>query len=186
MRHLKTFGKLFESATGTFFHGSTDKDLSGKKGIHIGTHEAAKQALEARIGVPAKGEWDGTREYGQTLLAGKKSLAKPENKWKSTGYNVGSDLPDDDYYPGDRDYKATYSDRTEIPMDCKPIIFEVRIIGRMTNTTSTPHEDFKANGMMNRALKKGNAKSGFYYENVGEDAGSISAVVPDKSFLQII
>lgn len=174
---------LFESDT--FYHGSTDMNMSGKQGIHVGTYEAAKQALEARIGVPAEGEWDGTRKYGETLLAGENTLTKPENRWKSTGYNTG-DVPEEDYYPGDRKTKAMYSDRTEIPMDSKPVIFPVKIVGRMTNTTSTPHEDFRANGLMNRALKRGNAKSGFYYENVGEDEGSISAVVPDKSFLQIL
>lgn len=86
MKHLTAY-KIFESVSNIFYHGSTDKDLAGKKGIHVGTYQAAKEALEARIGVPAEGEWDGTREYGKTLLAGKKSLAKPENKWKSTGYN---------------------------------------------------------------------------------------------------
>jgi hypothetical protein len=32
----------------------------------------------------------------------------------------------------------------------------------------------------------GNAKSGYYYINDGEDYGSISAVVPDKTFLKIL
>jgi len=56
----------------------------------------------------------------------------------------------------------------------------------MTNTPNRPHTDTKANSMMIRNLKIGNAKSGYYYENEGEDTGSISAVVPDKSFLQIL
>jgi hypothetical protein len=60
---------LNEAFTETFYHGSTDKNLAGKKGIHIGTYKACKQALEARIGVPAEGEWDGTREYGKTFTS---------------------------------------------------------------------------------------------------------------------
>ena len=63
-----------------FYHGSTDKNLEGKNGIHIGTKLAATQALESRIGVPSDGEWDGTREYGKTLLAGKKRLNEIEKE----------------------------------------------------------------------------------------------------------
>jgi len=178
---------LFENYDdGIYYHGSTDKNLEGKGGIHVGTKLAAKQALEARIGVPAEGEWDGTREYDKTLIAGKKSLSKPENRWKSTGYNCYGDVPEEDYYPSEREYRAKYSDGTKIPYDCKPIIFPVKIIGRMTNTIYRPHSDTIANGMMLRNLRMGNAKSGYFYINDGEDSGSTSAVVPDKSFLKII
>lgn len=172
----------------TFYHGSTDKNLAGKRGIHVGTKLAATQALEARIGVPAEGEWDGTRVYGKTLLAGTNTLAKPENKWKNTGYNASGygEVPIQDYYPTDRSDRAKYSDGTPIPFDCKPIVFPVKIVGRMTNTVNDPRDDFRANGMMLRNLKLGNARSGYYYTNVGEDGGSISAVVPDGSFLKII
>ena len=39
---------------GTMFHGSFSGDLrGGSSGIHLGTHEAARQALEARIGIRA-------------------------------------------------------------------------------------------------------------------------------------
>lgn len=54
---------LFESYSTTFYHGSTNKMFLGKKGIHVGTYEAARQALNARIGVPAVGEWDGNIKY---------------------------------------------------------------------------------------------------------------------------
>jgi hypothetical protein len=167
---------------GIFYHGSTDKILGGKNGIHIGTKLAATEALEARIGVPAVGEWDGTREYGKTLLAGKRKL---KGTFKNTGFNA-SNISEDDYYPTQRSDVAKYSDGTPIPMDSKPIVFPVKIIGRMTNTPRNPHEDFKANGMMMRNLKLGNAKSGYFYTNVAEDEGSISAVVPNASFLQIL
>ena len=168
-----------------FWHGSTDKNMNGEKGIHIGTFEAAKQALQARIGVKADGDWDGTSEYGKTLIAGKKSL-KRMGPYLETGYNCGNDVPEEDYYPVDRNKKAKYSDGTEIPMDCKPIIFQVYITGKMSNSVNTPHEDNRANSMMLRNLKMGNAKNGYYYINDGEDSGSISAVVPNKSFLQIL
>lgn len=129
---------------------------------------------------------DGTREYGQTLLAGKKTLKNPENIWKYCGFNCDRDTPEDDYYPEQKKTRATYSDGTPIPFNCKPIVFPVEIIGKMTNSPYQPHTDNKANGLMLRNLKMGNAKSGYYYINDGEDGGSISAVVPNKSFLKII
>ena len=172
-----------------WWHGSPNKSLSGKKGIHIGSKKAATQALESRIGVPSQGVWDGTREYGKTLLAGNKRLLELEKErgyMLITGYNAGKDLPNDDYYPTERTYRAKFSDGTEIPFDSKPIIYQVAITGKMTNSPSNPHSDQKANSMMMRNLKMGNAKSGYYYVNIGEDSGSISAVVPDASFLRIL
>lgn len=186
MKHLI----LFENYNTTnFYHGSTDKNMIGKNGIHIGTKLAATQALQARIGVPAVGEWDGKREYGKTLLAGKKTL-KEKNKelgyFCDTGYNCGRDIPEEDYYPTDRNHRAKYSDGTEIPLNSYPIVFPVKIIGPMSNTPENPHTDMRANALMKRQLSIGNAKRGYYYINEGEDVGSISAVVPDMSFLEII
>ena len=148
-----------------------------------------KQALEARIGVPADGEWDGTREYGKTLLAGQNSLNKLRdihNIFCKTGFNCGDDIPEEDYYPTERNKRATYSDGKEIPFNCKPEIFKVEIIGLMTNSNSLPHNDATANGLIKRSLNSGKAKSGFYYKNDGEDVDSISAVIPNGSFLKII
>jgi hypothetical protein len=56
----------------------------------------------------------------------------------------------------------------------------------MTNSPNNPHSDDKANSMMIRNLRMGNAKSGYFYTNIGEDEGSISAVVPNSSFLRIL
>jgi len=181
--------QLFESFSNIFYHGSTDKMFLGKKGIHIGTYNAAKQALEARIGVPAIGEWDGTREYGKTLLAGKISLdriEKEEGRYVKTGYNCDDDIPDEDYYPTERKELPQYSDKSYIDLKCRPIIFPIKIVGEMTNTINTPHTDIIANSLMLRNLKLGNARRGYYYINDGEDVGSISAVVPNGRFLEII
>jgi len=172
-----------------FYHGSTDKKLAGKNGIHVGSKLAATQALYAKVGVPAKGEWDGTRTYGKTLLAGKKTL---NEKSLMLGYdpiktfNAMEDVPEEDYYPTQRKKRAVYSDGTPIPFDSKPIVFQVAITGEMTNTYDNPHTDGMANGLMIRQLNLGNANHGYYYMNTYEDPGSISAVVPDKSFLKII
>ena len=56
----------------------------------------------------------------------------------------------------------------------------------MSNTPMKPHGDTRANSMMLRNLKMGNARVGYYYKNDGEDVGSISAVVPDGSFLSVV
>ena len=169
-----------------FYHGSTDKGFHGKKGIHVGTKLAATQALEARIGVPAEGEWDGTREYGKTLIAGEETLKKRSSErgyFCETGYNCHN-IPKEDYYPSQKE-STTYSDGTKVPLNCKPIVFQVNIIGKMSNSPFSPHKDSVANGLMIRNLKMGNARRGYYYINYGEDEGSISAVVPDGSFLRI-
>jgi hypothetical protein len=165
-----------------FWHGSPSGDLrGGPQGLHIGTKIAAKQALEARIGIPAKGEWDGTREYGKTLLMGKKNMQK-YRRMDITGFNC--DAPDEDYYPKDSRGKATYADGTAIPMTVNPDIFPVRIKGHMTNTAVRPHTDFRANSLMQRQLKLGRAKSGYFYSEEGEDTGSVAAALPDGTFIE--
>lgn len=162
----------FSQHHGTMWHGSPG-GVSGMmagshSGIHVGTHEAAKQALEARIGRPAEGVWDGTREYGKTLL-------------RNHGYGYGADSSNGvgSHYPSG---KATYSSGHPVPMDAKPHIFPVRIVGEMTNP-GAPHEDFKANGLMSGQIRRGTARRGYYYYNAAEDAGSVSAVVPNRSHL---
>ena len=175
--------------TNQFYHGSTDKNFSGKRGIHIGSKKAATQALESRIGVPSEGEWDGTRLYGKTKLAGKKRLeeiGKERGYSLVTGYNAGRDVPDEDYYPPEREERAKYSDGKEISFFSKPIVFPVKIVGPMNNTQRDPKKDTMANSLMIRQLKKNQAKHGYYYENEGEDEGSISAVVPNGTWLHEI
>ncbi len=55
-------------------------------------------------------------------------------------------------------------------------------VDSIRDTGLTP--DFKANGMMSGQLKKGNAKRGYYYRNISEDSGSVSAVVPSWNHLK--
>lgn len=178
--------KNLKSDPDIFWHGTASQDLrGGLNGLHIGTYQAAKEALEATIGIPVKGEWDGKREYGKTKLCGQKRLKTGEKgEYRITGYNC--DIPDNDFYPEENSNKATFSNRTEIPLNCKPIIFPCKIIGEMTNSRYNPHTDQMANSMMRGQLKKGNAKRGYYYTNDGEDAGSISAVVPNSKFIEKI
>ena len=171
-----------------FWHGTTDKNLAGKTGIHIGTKLAATEALQAKIGVPAVGEWDGTREYGNTLLAGKKTLKKMNyiiGYDPIINFNATEDVPEEDYYPIQRKKRATYfSTNTIIPLNVMPIIFQVIIIGKMSNTYDEPISDEIANKLMNYNLKHEIAKQGYYYTNIWEDEGSISAVVPNASFIR--
>lgn len=182
--------QIFKYGFPLFYHGATDKNLSGKNGIHVGTKMAATQALQAKIGIPAEGEWDGTREYGKTLLAGKKTL---KDKNYTIGYdpiinlNATEDVPEEDYYPEQRKKRATYfSSDKRIPLDSKPVVFPVIIVGEMSNTYDTPISDKKANDIMYKNIENNKANSGFYYINKWEDEGSISAVVPSGKYLKII
>jgi GNAT superfamily N-acetyltransferase len=166
------------TAAKVWWHGTPSGDMrGGAYGLHIGSREAARQALTARIGHPAEGEWDGTRKYGETLLAGKRTLH--ERGIYPTGYSV--DAPGEDHYPTG---KATYGSQEPIPPHSKPDIFPVRITGEMSNTEQNPHPDFKANGYMKAQLKRGTARRGYYYTNEGEDEGSVSAVVPGPEHVE--
>lgn len=163
------------------WHGSPNGAVGGGKpsyGVHVGTHEAAKQALEARIGKPHEGSWDGTREYGKTMLNRDQEhhqFNPADRTWTNTVDKHPPTLPSS---------PMKYSDSSVAPMSARPNIQPVRIVGRMTNTPQNPHEDFKANGMMAGQLKRGRAKSGYFYRNVGEDEGSVSAVVPRRAHVE--
>lgn len=186
-----------------YWHGSPNGQLGTKiaaYGLHVGTYQAAKEALEARIGRRADGkDWDGTTEYGKTLIQGSGTgyiSMEPggmEGHYPSPATyreaHRDSDGPAVSYEERDPDKNynargAIYSDYSPVPMDAKPDLFPVKIVGRMTNTPHDPHEDFKANGLMHGQIKRGRAKSGYYYAEVGEDAGSIAAVVPSAAHLE--
>lgn len=161
------------------WHGSGSGDLrGGSHGLHVGTFAAAKDALEARIGRPAEGEWDGTREYGKTLLAGAERMSDAR-----TGFNV--DLPEKDFYPTEPPRISSTDARKSVigEMSMKPSITPFRITGKMSNSPSNPHGDWAANGRMRGLISRGKAKSGYYYSNISEDAGSISAVLPNGGHL---
>jgi len=174
------------TSSSIYYHATASGVLfDSKYGIHIGTLKAATQAMEARIGIPAEGTWDGTREYGKTLLAGRKAIESGKyGQYRLSGFNV--DAPEENYYPQDSKAKASFSDGTPVSPAMKPNILKVKIVGKMTNTPETPLSDVKANATIKAILKRGEGKSGYYYKNDGEDYGSISAVVPNKSFLQVI
>lgn len=174
----------YDPHPGTMWHGSPSGDLrGGESGLHLGTKKAATEALTSRIGHPVDGEWDGTREYGKTKLAGKKTLAK--RNIVPTGYNA--DAPDEDHFPHEHPKGMPKMGKgVSVSPTHKPEIHEYKITGRMSNTIRNPHDDFKANSYMKAAIKKGNAKRGYYYKNVAEDEGSISAVVPNGNHVKRI
>jgi hypothetical protein len=172
----KLGGKKVGSVPQQLYHGTPSGDLrGGEQGLHVGTQRAATQALEARIGIRADGQpWDGTQEYGKTLLAGKKTLAKLDPTGNNvTGYNV--DVPEEDHYPTIG--KAVYSDKTPVATDAKPNVMPVKITGPMRNTPARPLTDVGAN-RIGAKIKGQSEAAGAYYKNIGEDEGSISAVLP--------
>jgi len=184
--------QLVESASLEFWHGSPSGEFKHQHfGIHVGSKEAARQALCARIGTKADGtDWDGTQEYGQTLLAGKRTLMVMDPRGHlCTGYGAGSrgaPLPDEDFLPADWSLKASYSDGSRVPLTVKPNLFRVQIVGPMFGTPQRPLDDV-ANTRMRKAMLKGSPPPhGFYYTNRGEDEGSLAAVVPSGEFLRVL
>jgi hypothetical protein len=161
---------------GAYWHGTPSGDLrGGTTGLHVGTKLAATEALEARIGIPADGKgWDGTREYGKTLLAGKDRINSGQfGKYRLSGFNV--DAPNADYYPSKM---PTVGDSVPIEPSWKPWIRPVLIVGDMTNSKYSPISDSAAN----RRIKR---KRGAYYTNEGEDSGFVSAVLPDGDHVRV-
>ncbi len=160
----------------TFYHGTPDVrhwQHGAVNGIHVGTEEAAHQALNARIGKPLEGKWDGTREYGKTLLS----------PYQSTG--TERDLENARYPSGKAGYTPDASGHsTPVPMDARPHVFPVRIKGPMIGHPAAPVTDDYANARMRGQLTRGNARRGYFYRNVGEDEGSISAAVPSAAHLE--
>ena len=179
-----TAKELIES----YWHGTASGDLrGGLTGLHVGTRQAAEDALHATIGFPVEGDWDGTREYGQTKLCGKNTLK--ERGIFPTGFNCGhsqqgyTTFPDEDFYPTEYSGRATFSNGELVPFEAKPDIFELDIIGKMSNHPGRPHGDWQANGRMAGLLKRGKARRGYFYKNQGEDSGSISAVLPSQTHI---
>jgi len=177
-----------EAATahdGVFWHGSPSGEFVGSPyGVHVGTYEAAREALEARIGRRADGKpWDGTQEYGKTLLDRNQHSHVFDPATRTWSHHV------EEFEPAFPTGRAAYSDGTPVPMHAKPDLFPVRITGPMSNTPETPHSDWKANGYMRAQTTKGTAKRGYYYANEGEGVThdpvtgnvkySVSAVVPN-------
>lgn len=171
---------------GMWYHGSPLGE-PGQGPVHVGTAEAARAALEARIGTPADGKpWDGTRKWGDTLLAGKDTQDRLEASGLRPKYTMGtgfnSRAPKQDYFAKDRtDEHPSFGDkaRTPITSDMRPSINAYEIHGNMSNSEYRPTTDARANGMSGRLKNQGT-----YYKNIGEDSGSVSAVVPSKAFLQ--
>lgn len=169
-----------------WYHGSPTGVPGATGPVHLGTRNAAHVALEARIGIPADGRgWDGSREYGKTLIAGAKTLDKLER----TGYNNQGSLrtgynaqpPEHDYYP--RPNTARFGDGTSVSMFARPAVRAYQISGPMKNTPSMPYSDMRANALAKSQQTRGNGKNGFYYTNIGEDVNSVSAVVPSRNHL---
>lgn len=180
MQSFKTY-YLRESI---WYHGSPSGELKGSaSGIHIGTKKAATEALTARIGHPVEGEWDGTREYGKTKLSGQNTL---KNRGIfPTGHNCHA--PNHDYYPHEHPKgMPKFSDGSKVSETHKPSIKAYSITGKMSNHPHNGMDDSKANGIMSGMIKRNKARKGYYYNNVGEDAGSVSAVVPSKDHLKEI
>jgi len=166
-----------------YYHGSPSGQFKESPlGVHVGSKLAATQALDSRIGVPSEGTWDGTRTYGRTLIAGRTRLAvlaQQRGYFNMTGFNASP--PDEDYYPTQSTYRATYGNKEPVSYDAKPTLFRIKVIGPMHNTKYKPVSDSFANS------KRRSMTLGYYYTNIGEGSASeVSVVVPNLTFLTIL
>lgn len=205
-----------------WYHGSPSGVLvRGTNGIHVGSREAAHEALVQRVGVPADGKpWDGTRKLGETLMAGKntlKSLGRNPTEFYDLGYGGNRhDLgmwhqkwPEHDYYIKDHPHMhpmfyAERGERRKISLDSKPNIQAYHIVGPMLNGHKADVDaNYLAKSVINHWKKFRNLDTGplmnginfieaypkhfphgVYYKNDNEDVGSISAIVPHRSWLK--
>lgn len=166
-----------------FWHGTPSGDLThGVSGLHLGTHRAATEALETRIGRPAEGEWLGDRSYGDTLLSGRRRFLDAHET--PTGINSVASL--EDYLANTLrdDRRPLYSNGREVDLEDKPYVHPFSIVGPMANRPRSPYKDFDANERMQGNITRGNARRGLYYKNEAEDVGSISATVPGPSHVE--
>jgi len=165
---------------GAYWHGTPSGSLQGGiSGLHVGTKQAAMEALEARIGIPADGKgWNGDREYEKTLLAGKNKINSGVfGKYRLTGFNASA--PENDYYPSKM---PTVGNNVPVDPTWKPWLRPVLITGKMDSKVKT---DRSANQTMKKRIEKGKIDEGFYYVNEGEDYGSVSAVLPSGNFVKV-
>lgn len=225
---------------GTIYGGLLD-DKIGWSGVHVGSYEAAREALAAQSG------WDlGPREKGaERYQAARRFLRKwageetenPDGSFTYRQHRVAGigDSEETVRFDGDFLDQVSYKQEHETGMveswvarraaeraglgmkrddkvqvappeypvvhrstgalagegpdaqpdpSVRPAIVPVWIVGPMTNEPlGNLRDDYWANGVMSSNLKRGRARRGMYYRNVSEDEGSVSAVVPNRSFL---
>jgi 2'-5' RNA ligase len=238
----------FASHPHTWWHGTRfgklqDEAKTSGQGFHIGTYEAAREALAAQSGfdhgpldqtvegkralaLESLTKWVGggrvptrdgdayvfqydTGQYGRYgkgslrvrfegdwMLADQAEVERGDPREAFTSWLehasaksfLGAKLddtvirePNDNVHRGSGKLAGAGSDAQP---DKGTAMIPVWITGPMSNTPGTPHEDYAANGRMASALKRGIAKRGYFYTNVSEDEGSISAVLPSRAHVR--
>jgi hypothetical protein len=218
-------------------HGDMKYGLVGWSGVHVGTYEAARQALAAQTGhdlgpLEKPGDrWKPALDYlakwigeptkdgdsyvfnQDTARDGKSSFRVSfDEPWMNVeSISSGKTTPEDAFGwwlngAGQRSWLGVRLDGvvTQEPEqrvhrgsgvlvgagpDAQPqggaSLIPLWVVGPMTNSRhgTNLRDDYWANGMMSSLLKRGQARRGMYYQNVAEDAGSASAVVPNRDFL---
>jgi hypothetical protein len=177
------------------WHGSPSDDMTqhGDEGLHVGTYHAAKHALTNVIGHRADGkDWDGTQEYGKTLLMGQDNLMA--NKLQRAF--VQNDRPMHDHYPAELRqysgengmlYSGSYMDDT-----WKPNLFPVKLTQPIhphvfsDNTANTTMGDY---AYQKQEFQNGDGEDpgpgqGIAYINHTEDRGSLSVALPHHSHVE--
>jgi hypothetical protein len=238
----------FEEHPRTLWHGTIygglEDQRTGYSGVHVGSYEAAREALAARSGwdLGPRGsladrqklaydylaKWAGTptrhddgtitfeHDYGPYSRVGKTSsrlrfdgdeinvqdiyqerganfdrLTWLERAAKKAGLGlrVEGRLLQEPWDGRPRKHTSTGvlamdpGGKPPVP-STRPTLVPLWIVGPMSNTPEHPMTDEQANGIMAAMLRRGKARRGYYYRNISEDEGSISAAVPSRAHLR--
>lgn len=155
----------FEALPGTYFHGhpsgNFNWDIDGRpQGFHVGSYEAAEQAVTRKQfygdGTPVLAPLEATKRESEGEMSTRRYEAHPD---QIRGGRIVSPMVNSPHYLGSygSNDNASY-------------------LGVMTHSG-----DALANGRVRSINTRGQImRQGMYYRNQIEDAGSISAVLPNR------
>lgn len=161
----------FESLPGTFFHGhptgNFNWDTTGRpQGFHVGTKQAATEAVVARVGTRgAPTTYSGGERSGPTFPGTVRPVDDPNRPYTRSEYVA---------HP-----EHLRGGRIDAPMVNHPAY--LGSYGKGDDGDMNGSGDVLANGKVAEINSKGRTmRQGIYYKNVAEDTGSVSAVLPSR------
>lgn len=163
----------FESQPGTFFHGhptgNFNWDPDGRQGFHVGSKQAATDAVVARVGTSGKATiYAGGQRSGPTFPGKYVPVNDPERP-----YHKSEAVAHPEHLRGGRIVSPMVNGRNWLG----------RYGGHGNGYVGDMHDsgDVRANAKASEIITKGQKmRQGIFYENQAEDAGSISAVLPSR------
>jgi hypothetical protein len=161
----------FESQPGTFFHGHPTGNFNwehpqGHSGFHVGTKQAATDAVVSRAGFSGKPvTYSNGMESGPTFPGSWEPVNDPER-------------------PYVKSRKIAHPEHVRAGRIASPMVNHPGYLGSYgKGTPGDMHDsgDVLANARATAIRSRGQQmRQGIYYMNASEDAGSVSAVLPSR------